>query len=238
MFDISGKVAIVTGASGNLGHAVARAFLASGAKLALFDHHNHQLESHFGDLGGHPMDLLVVGADLTNAESTEAAVERVAGHFGRIDILVNTVGGFRGGTPLHKTPIETWDFLMGLNARTVFFTCRAVIPHLIEGGSGKIVNVAARAALSGSANMAVYTASKSAVLRLTEAMAAELKGKGINVNCILPGTLDTPQNRQERPGEDYSRWVTPEAMADVIVFLCSDAARAVHGALIPVYGLS
>jgi NAD(P)-dependent dehydrogenase (short-subunit alcohol dehydrogenase family) len=238
MFDFSGKVAIVTGASGNLGQAVARAFLASGAKLALFDHHKDQLESHFADFGSRPMDLLPVEADLTNEESTQAAVERAADHFGRIDILVNTVGGFRGGTPLHKTPIETWDFLIGLNASTVFFACRAVIPHLIQGGSGKIVNVAARAALSGSANMAAYTAAKSAVLRLTEAMAAELKGKGINVNCILPGTLDTPQNRQDRPGEDYSRWVTPDALAEVILFLCSDAARAVHGALIPVYGLS
>jgi NAD(P)-dependent dehydrogenase (short-subunit alcohol dehydrogenase family) len=109
---------------------------------------------------------------------------------------------------------------------------------MLERGSGRIVHVAARAGLSGGANMAAYSASKSALIRLVESLSAELRHKGINVNCVLPGTLDTPQNRQEMPNADYSKWVPVEALADVIAFLASDAARAVTGAAIPVYGRS
>jgi NAD(P)-dependent dehydrogenase (short-subunit alcohol dehydrogenase family) len=157
---------------------------------------------------------------------------------GRIDVLVNAVGGFRAGTPLHETSLETWDFMLNLNARSVFIASRTVIPHMLAQGSGKIVSVAARPGLRGNAKMAAYSVSKSAVIRLTESMAAELKGAGINVNCILPGTIDTPQNRQAMPNADPSRWVKPEALADVILFLASDAAREVHGAALPVYGRS
>lgn len=238
MFDFSGKVVIVTGASGNLGSATANAFLSCGAKLALFNRSIDGLKGKFDDDQEKSQNIKYVAVDLTDDQMVKSSVKSVFDHFGRIDILVNTVGGFRGGSPLHETPPQTWDFLMNLNARTVLNTCSAVIPYLIEQGSGKIVNIAARAALAGLANMAAYTASKSAVVRLTEAAAAELKSHGINVNCILPGTIDTPQNRADRPGEDYSRWVAPEALADVILFLASDFARAIHGAAIPVYGLS
>ena len=156
--------------------------------------------------------------------------------FGRIDVLVNTVGGYRGGTPVHETAIETWEYLLDLNARSMFVVSRAIIPHMLERGRGKIVNVAARLALKGSANSAVYSASKSVVVRLTESMAAELKKQGINVNCVLPGTIDTPQNRQAMPKADFSRWVEPEAVADVILFLASDAARAVQGEAVAITG--
>jgi NAD(P)-dependent dehydrogenase (short-subunit alcohol dehydrogenase family) len=153
-------------------------------------------------------------------------------------VLVNIAGGFRMGTPVHETPQETWDFMMDLNARTVLNTARAVIPHMLQQGRGRVINTAARNALEGAARMAAYTASKSAVVRLTESMAAELKMKGINVNCILPGTIDTPENREAMPNAKHERWVAPEAIADVILFLASPAARALHGASIPVYGLS
>jgi NAD(P)-dependent dehydrogenase (short-subunit alcohol dehydrogenase family) len=159
-------------------------------------------------------------------------------HFGHIDILANIAGGFTMGTPVHETPVETWDFMLNLNARTAFLTSRSVVPFMLAQGHGKIVNVAARAALEGKAKMAPYVISKSAVIRLTESMAAELKEAGINVNCVLPGTLDTPQNRRDMPKADHSRWVPPVALADVILFLASDAARAVHGAAVPVYGRS
>jgi NAD(P)-dependent dehydrogenase (short-subunit alcohol dehydrogenase family) len=164
----------------------------------------------------------------------EAMVEEAAERLGRIDVLANVAGGYRAGTAVHETPLETWDFMLNLNARTAFSVSRAVIPHMLQQGAGKIIHVSARAGQQGSAKMAAYSASKSAVLRLTESMAAELKRQDINVNCVLPSTIDTPQNREAMPNADYSRWVKPEAIADVIMFLASDAARAVHGAAIPV----
>jgi NAD(P)-dependent dehydrogenase (short-subunit alcohol dehydrogenase family) len=164
-------------------------------------------------------------------------VEEAVKRLGRIDVLVNAAGGWRGGKPAHETPLEVWDLMLDLNARTAFVASRAVIPVMLQQGSGRIVNVASRAALQGGRRSAAYSASKAAVVRLTESMDAELKGQGINVNCILPSTIDTPQNRAAMPKADTSRWVEPEALADVILFLASDAARAVHGAAIPVYGL-
>jgi NAD(P)-dependent dehydrogenase (short-subunit alcohol dehydrogenase family) len=159
-------------------------------------------------------------------------------HFGRIDVLAHTVGGFRAGTPLHETLLATLDFMLNLNAKTVFITNQAVIPHMLRQGAGKIINLAARAGLQGQSNLAAYSASKAAVIRLTESAAAELKQSGINVNCVLPGTIDTPQNREAMPDADFSRWVKPESLADVILFLASDAARDIHGAAVPVYGRS
>jgi len=237
MFDFSGKVVIVTGSSGNLGRAVAHAFLTSGARAALFDRLKGEPAELFPDLSLSEAEALPVEVDLTDSAAVATQVAAVVSHFGRLDILVNTAGGYRGHALTDTSP-EEWDFLMNLNARTVFNTCRAALPYLVDQGAGKIINIAARAALAGKANMAVYTAAKSAVVRLTEGIAEEVKGRGVNVNCILPGTLDTPQNRQARPDEDHSRWVTPEDLAEVILFLASDAARAIHGAAIPVYGLS
>ena len=148
-----------------------------------------------------------------------------------------TASGFMGA-PVHETSDATWDFLFDLNARTVPHACRAVVPRLLDQGAGKIVNVAAYSALRGTGLMGAYTASKAAVLRLTEAMSEELRPRGINVNCVLPTTIDTPENRQAMPEADSSRWVSPQALADVIAFLASDSARGVHGAAIPVTGLA
>ena len=147
-------------------------------------------------------------------------------------MLVNTVGGYRAGAPLHETDIETWDFMLKLNARSIFIASKKVIPHMLDQGSGKIVNLAARPGLAGQAGMAAYSASKAAVVRLTESMAAELKAQGINVNCIIPGTIDTLPNREAMPDADFSAWVTPESLANVILFLCSHAARDIHGAAV------
>jgi NAD(P)-dependent dehydrogenase (short-subunit alcohol dehydrogenase family) len=236
MFDFSDRVVIVTGAVGNLGNAVARAFQAAGSKLVLVDRAADRLPRLFPDLVDSANHFLATSVDLTSADVVETMVDETVKRFGRVDVLVNTVGGFRAGTPVHETDFETWDFMLNLNARTVFIASRAVIPHMLQQGSGRIVNVAARAALKGGAKMAAYSVSKSAVVRLTESMAAELKKDGINVNCVLPSTIDTPQNRQAMPNADHSRWVKPEAIADVILFLASDAAHAVQGAAIPVYG--
>lgn len=238
MFDFSEKVVMVTGAAGNLGGAVVRAFETSGGRLVLVDRSADRLRESFPDLADSPLHFLANCADLTDPQIVGAVVAETVERFGRIDALINTAGGYRAGTPLHETSLETWDFMLNLNARSIFIACQAVIPHMLRQGSGKIVSVSARAGLSGGAGMSAYTVSKSAVIRLTESMAAELKDAGINVNCVLPGTIDTPANRQASPNADYDRWVKPEALADVICFLASDAARAIHGAAVPVYGRS
>jgi NAD(P)-dependent dehydrogenase (short-subunit alcohol dehydrogenase family) len=234
MFDFSNRVVIVTGAAGNLGSAVARAFLSAGAKLTLVDRAADRLQRIYPDMADSPDYFFANSVDLTDADVVQTMVDETFKHFGQIDVLVNTAGGYRAGKPVHETPLETWDFMFNLNARSAFLASRAVAPHMLQQGYGKIINVAARAALSGRANMAAYSVSKSAVVRLTESMAAELKGAGINVNCLLPSTIDTPANRQAMPNADHSRWVKPEAVADVILFLASDSARPLHGAAIPI----
>src|SRR6266571_705348 len=176
-------------------------------------------------------------ADALDAAAVANAVRTAVDRFGRIDVLCNIAGGFRMGHPVHETPEDTWELMLDLNAKSVINTARAVVPRMIAAGQGKIVNIAALAGLGGKANMGAYSAAKSAVIRLTESMSAELRDKGINVNCILPSIIDTPQNRADMPGADPRRWVAPEALAEVVLFLASDAARAIHGAAIPVTGL-
>lgn len=237
MQNFAGKVAIVTGAAGNLGRAVCLALVAQGARVAMVGRDLQALETARTDLPA-GSGAAAFSVDLIEPDSVADMVERVRAHFGRIDILANIAGGFAMGPPLHETEDRDWDFMLDLNARTVFNSCRAVVPHLLAQGGGKIVNVAARAARQGKGHMAPYCASKAAVITLTESLADEHKDTGINVNCILPGTLDTPQNRAAMPTQDYTRWVPPAALADVILFLASDAARCVTGAAIPVYGRS
>lgn len=238
MFDFTNKIVMVTGASGNLGFILARAFQTSKAKLALVDRGKERLQQLYSNFLNSPDYLLVDCADLMDEGAVEASVSEIIQYFNRIDVLVNTVGGFQAGKMLHETPIETWDFLLKLNARSVFIACQKVIPTMLDQGSGKIVNIAARPGIAGQAGMSAYSASKSAVLRLTESMAAELKDKGVNVNCIIPGTIDTKQNRETTPDADFSTWVAPESLADVILFLSSEAARDIHGVALPVYGRS
>jgi NAD(P)-dependent dehydrogenase (short-subunit alcohol dehydrogenase family) len=238
MFELRDRVAIVTGAAGNLGSAVARAFLDADVRLVLVDRRKDRLPEMFPDLVDSPDHYLAMGVDLTDTEAVQEMVEESLRRMGRIDILVNAVGGYSGGTPAHETTLETWDYMMDLNARTALIASRAVIPAMLAQGAGKIVNVGSRAGLSGSAKAAAYSAAKSAAIRLTESLSADLKKSGINVNCVVPGTIDTPENREDMPKADFSRWVAPEAVADVIVFLVSDAARAVHGAVVSAYGLS
>jgi NAD(P)-dependent dehydrogenase (short-subunit alcohol dehydrogenase family) len=237
MFDFSQQVVIVTGAAGNLGGAVARAFHSACARLVLVDRAADRLPRLFPDYVDSAENFLATSVDLIDEGAVQSMVDETLGRFGRIDVLVNAAGGFRGDTPLHETPSDTWDLMLNINARTVYVVSRAVVPVMLRQGSGKIVNVSARGALQAGSKMRPYSAAKSAVLRLTEAMSAELKASGIHVNCVLPSTIDTPENRASMPRADPRRWVTPEALADVILFLASDAARAMHGAAVPVYGL-
>jgi NAD(P)-dependent dehydrogenase (short-subunit alcohol dehydrogenase family) len=153
-------------------------------------------------------------------------------------VLVNTIGGYRAGKPVHELDLATWDLMLNLNARSTLVMCKAAIPVMLGQGRGKIINVAARSGVAGSANHAAYSASKAAVMRLTESMAAEVRERGINVNCILPSTIDSPDNREAMPKADARKWVKPESMAEVVLFLASEAARDIHGVALPVYGLS
>ena len=236
MFDFSDKVVVITGAAGNLGSAVVRAFETQGVSLVLLDRNEGRLHAIFPTISGLNKHLLIGGVDMTFKESVDGAISKVIAHYGHIDVLVNTVGGYRAGTPVHETPIETMEFLMDLNARTTFLSCQAAVPHMLKEGSGKIINIGARQGTKGLAKSGVYAMSKSAVLRLTESLSAELKSEGINVNAVLPGTIDTPVNRKAMPDADLSTWVTAQAISEVILFLASASASAVHGALIPVFG--
>ncbi len=234
MLDFTGKVALVSGAAGSLGQAVVAAFAQSGARVICADRAGDRLQELYRDA----LDHLSLAVDLTDEGSVGEMVSRAVGQFGGIDVLANVAGGFRMGPALHETPVETWEFMMSLNARSVFLACRAVLPHMIARQQGRIVSVAARAAVQPKGKMAPYCASKAAVITLTESLAAEHKQDDINVNCILPGTIDTPQNRADMPNADFESWVAPAALAEVILFLSADAARAVKGAAIPVYGRS
>lgn len=228
------RTVMVTGAGGNLGKAVAGAFAERGARLVLVDRQGEALAVAFGAL----KDALLAPADLLDRGQTQAVLEAAVKRFGSLDALCHLAGGFRMGEAVHETTDSTWDFLFDINARTLVNMAHAVVPHMIERGGGKIVNVGAYAAQKGVARMGAYCASKASVIRLTEAMSAELREKNINVNCVLPTILDTPENRAAMPDADPARWVPTEALAEVIVFLASDGARAVHGAAIPVTGLS
>ena len=232
--DFANEAVVVTGAAGNLGRAVARAFAARGANLFLVDQRRDVLEKAYGAEN----ERQAFGAtDLLDRSQTDLAAKRAMERFGRIDVLCNLAGGFRMGEAVHETSDATWSFLMDINARTLLGAVHAVVPHMLAAGRGRIVNVGAFSAQRGVGEMGAYGAAKSAVIRLTEAMSDELRGKGINVNCVLPSTLDTPENRAAMPNADPRRWVPLDALADVVVFLASPAARAVHGAAVPVTGL-
>ena len=226
MSDFAGRVVVVTGAAGVLGRAVADEFARRGATLA-------------------PIDILKIDAkhasyvcDLSDAAAVQATVARILAEHRKIDALANIAGGFTMGEAVHETKDATWQFMFELNAKSVLNMARAVVPAMLAAKSGRIVNVGARAALRGGARMSAYSASKSAVIRLTESLADELKGRGINVNCVLPSIIDTARNRADMPDADFSKWVAPADLARVIAFLASDEARAIHGAAIPVEALA
>jgi NAD(P)-dependent dehydrogenase (short-subunit alcohol dehydrogenase family) len=224
---MDGKVIVVTGASGALGKVVADAALARGAKVAGVDHTASQIPATANriELGG---------VDLTDAEHARKAIETAVAHFGKLDALINIAGGFAFETVTEGDP-KIWQRMYALNVLTALNASRSAIPHLAASRSARIVNVGAIGALQTGTGMGAYAASKAGVHRLTEALAAEWKGK-ITVNAVLPSIIDTAANRASMPKADFAQWVTPQELADVILFLASDAASAVTGALIPVSG--
>jgi NAD(P)-dependent dehydrogenase (short-subunit alcohol dehydrogenase family) len=223
---------IVTGAFGVLGAAVARRLAADGARIALVDVAAAPppgLETELGDRHAY-----CGGVDLTDLAATRATFDDVVRRFDGLDALVNVAGGFRW-EKVGEGGLDTWDQMYSINLRTAVVACKAALPAL-QGDGGRIVNIGAGAAGKAAVGMGAYTASKAGVQRLTEGLAAELRDARITVNAILPGTIDTPRNRKDMPDADFTRWVAPAEIADVIAFLLSDAARAVTGAAIPVFG--
>ncbi|SFF24404.1 NADP-dependent 3-hydroxy acid dehydrogenase YdfG [Fontimonas thermophila] len=229
MQTLSGKVVVVTGAFGHLGAAVAHLAATRGARVAMVDRAPQP-----------PPDPPAAafaqgGVDLSDADAARVVMTAIAAQLGAIDALVNVAGTFRWET-IEAGSAETWDALYRINLRSALCATQAALPHLLRRPAGRIVNVGAHAAARAGLGMGAYAASKSGVARLTEALSEELKDRGITVNAVLPGIIDTPQNRRDMPDADPTRWVAPSAIAEVIGFLLTDAAAAVTGALIPVTG--
>ena len=222
---LAGKRIAVTGAFGSLGAAVVQAARAAGAQVAAIDRADAPADARGARAFG--------GVDLADTAQAKTAIDDAARALGGLDALVNIAGTFRWETLAKGSP-DTWDFLYRVNLRTAVAASKAALAHLPDGG--RIVNIGAAGALKAGAGMGAYAASKSGVMRFTESLAEELKPRGITVNAVLPSIIDTPPNRKDMPEADFGKWVKPTQLADVIVFLLSDRASAITGALIPVVG--
>jgi NAD(P)-dependent dehydrogenase (short-subunit alcohol dehydrogenase family) len=226
------RVVLITGAFGALGTAVARRFRADGARLALVDHARVPEWALTEYSAPH---RLAGGVDLSDPAAARNAIQQTVGTDGALDVLVNIAGGFRW-QKIEGGDVATWERMFTMNLKTAVVASQAALAHLRSRGGGRIINIGAGAAARGHTGMGAYTASKAGVERFSEALADELKDENITVNTVLPGTIDTPANRADMPQADTARWVAPDAVADVIAFLASDAARAVTGAAIRVFG--
>lgn len=231
--DFSNKTVIITGAAGNLGAALAHAFGHRSADLVLVDRNVERLQTKYGP---ETRRQRYAAADLTRETDTRAVVRQALAWFTHVDVLCNVAGAFAAGSPVHETTDATFERMFDANVRSMLNMSRAVVPVMLTQQSGAIVNVSAYAAQKGVAGMGAYCASKAMVLRLSEAMAAELRDANIRVNCVMPTTLDTPANRADMPDADAAKWVAPADLAETIVFLASNEANAVQGAALPVTG--
>ena len=234
----SGKVALVAGGTGGLGRAVALAFQKEGAQVAVTYRRQEEFDvlNSATDGGGEP--LAGQRVDVTDETAVCRLIESITARYGHLDVLVNTVGGYAGGTKLWELETEVLDRMLALNLRSGYALSRAAVRIMLQQGAGAIVNVAAKAALDHPGGAAAYAASKAAALALLDSLAAEVKGTGVRVNSILPSIIDTEPNRQAMPKADFTKWPKAEQIARVILFLCSDDAEVVHGAAVPVYGNS
>ena len=229
---------LVTGGTGALGRAVTQAFVKAGASVFVSYIIPEEVTMLKNQLGQEQNRVTIIEADLIKDESVHGLVNTVLRQSGRGDFLANVVGGYAGGPPIHETTEEDFDFMLKLNLKTAFLISKAVLRPMIERKQGKIVHIASRTGLKGEATVGPYSISKASVIRLTETIAEEVRDYGINCNCLMPSVIDTEANRKAMPDADFSTWVKPEEIARVILFLCSENAKIINGAAIPVYGQS
>ncbi len=232
----SGKVVLVTGGTGGLGRAVSVAFLDEGAKVVVTYVVPQEMDELKRIVGPHIASLAGYSVDATDDAATEQFIREVVEKDGRLDAVVNAIGAYAGGTKFWETDPKVFDQQLKLNLRAGFAILHAAVPAMVKQGSGAIVNVASRAAFDHAGGAAGYAASKAAAVAMLDSLAADLKGTGVRANSILPSIIDTEANRKAMPKADFSQWPKPEDIARVILFLCSDDARLIHGASVPVYG--
>jgi len=230
------RVALIAGGTGALGRAVSAAFAREGARVIVTYRQQSEFEEFLSQSKLNARDVKGLIVDATDASAVARAMESILANGGALDILVNTVGGYHGGKRIWEEDLSSYEQMMSLNLKTGFVLARAVIPAMIRQNRGWIVNVASRAGYGKSPGAALYSASKAGALALFDSLAEEVKSYPINVNSVVPSIFDTPANRQAMPKADYANWPKPEEIADVILFLCSQQARIIHGAAIPVYG--
>ena len=232
----AGRTVLVTGGTGGLGRAVSLAFLAEGATVVVTYQIQEEYDGLRGAAGASGARLSGHVVDVTDEAATRALVAGVVAQHGRLDALVNAVGGYAGGVKLWEAESKVFDQMLALNLRSGYALARAAVPAMLKQGRGAIVNVAAKAAFDHPAGAAAYAASKAAAVAMLDSLAAEVKGTGLRINSILPSIIDTAPNRKAMPKADFAKWPKPEEIARVILFLCSDDGRVVHGAAVPVYG--
>jgi len=232
----SGRVALITGGTGGLGRAVSVAFLNEGAKVAVTYRDQKEFEDLKRIAGTSTSSVQGHRVDVTDTVAVEQLVQRLVADYGRLDVVVNTVGAYAGGMKLWELDPKVFDLMLALNLRSGFTIARAVVPVMLKQKRGAIVNIASKAAVDHAAGAAAYAASKAAAVAMMDSLAADLKGTGVRVNSVLPSIIDTEINRKAIPNADFASWPKPEDIARVILFLCSDEAKLIHGAAVPVYG--
>jgi len=232
----SGKVALVAGGTGGLGRAVTLAFVEDGARVVVTYRDQKEFDALRSEAGANGSSIEGHVVDVTDETAVRQLLDRVLAQHGRLDLLVNTVGGYVGGVNLWDLDPKVFDRMVALNLRSCYALSRAAIPAMLKQKHGAIVNVAAKAALDHGAGASAYAASKAGALALMDSLAAEVKGTGVRVNSILPSIIDTEANRKAMPNADFAKWPKPEEIARVILFLCSDDAKVIQGAAVPVYG--
>lgn len=233
---VSNKIVLVAGGTGGLGRAVSLAFLREGATVAVTWRNQKEFAALESAAAGRSAQLAGFNVDVTDAGATVDLVSQIRSRFKRLDVLVNTVGGYAGGTPLWQLEPEVFERQLDLNLRATYALAKAAAPCMIAQKSGAIVNIASKAAWDHAAGASAYAASKAAAVALIDSLAADLVGTGVRANSVLPSIIDTEANRKAMPNADFSKWPKAEDIASVILFLASDASRVVHGATIPVFG--
>lgn len=234
-YDFTNKIVLVTGGTGSLGRAITTAFIASDAIVVS----SYVVDSEIEQLKKESKSVVeLIKADVTKEQEVEKLVSNIISKHGRIHVLVNVVGGYLGGKSVSELDEKEWDLMMTMNLKSAFLISKHVIPQMVSSKYGKIMHVSSRTGLKSSGYDSAYAASKSGLIRLVESLSEEVKESNINVNCIMPSTIDTEANRRAMSTADPSKWVKPQDLANVVLFLCSDEANVITGAAIPTYGIA